>query len=88
MKSQIKDIVIGIFAIIGFTAIVMGFNNPAEPQQVTYGTPESHVWIVITSPMNNDTFILNKVTGETRSLTNNSPEKYGIYKTLIEDPKK
>ena len=25
MKSQIKDIVIGIFAVIGFTAIVMGF---------------------------------------------------------------
>ena len=35
MKSQIKDIVIGIFAVIGFTAILMGFNNPAEPQQVT-----------------------------------------------------
>ena len=42
MKSQIKDIVIGIFAVIGFTAIVMGFNNPAEPQQVTYATTESH----------------------------------------------
>ena len=47
MKSQIKDIVMGIFAVIGFTAIVMGFNNPAEPQQVTYGTPESHVWEIL-----------------------------------------
>ena len=27
MKSQIKDIVIGIFAVIGFTAIVMGFTD-------------------------------------------------------------
>ena len=50
MKSQIKDIVIGIFAVIGFTAIVMGFNNPAEPQQVTYGTPESHVWELESPP--------------------------------------
>ena len=31
MKSQIKDIVIGIFAVIGFTAIVMGFANQTEP---------------------------------------------------------
>ena len=43
MKTQIKDIVIGIFAVIGFTAVVMGFTNQTEPQQ-TYGTPESHVW--------------------------------------------
>ena len=43
MKTQIKDIVIGIFAVIGFTAVVMGFTNQTEPQQ-TYGIPESHVW--------------------------------------------
>ena len=86
MKSQNKDIVIGIFAVIGFTAIVMGFNNPAEPQQVTYATPESHVWEIAVNGQ--DSYMWNKVTGETRSLTNNSPEKYGIYKTLIEDPKK
>ncbi len=29
MKTQIKDIVIGIFAVIGFTAVVMGFTNSA-----------------------------------------------------------
>ena len=22
----------------------MSFNNPQKPQQVVYGTPESHVW--------------------------------------------
>jgi len=27
MKSQIKDIVIGVFAVIGFTAVVMGFTE-------------------------------------------------------------
>jgi len=68
MKSQIKDIVIGIFAVIGFTAIVMGFNNPAEPQQVTYGTLESHVWEMHSSSGADETFVfaINKVTGEVR----------------------
>jgi hypothetical protein len=65
MKSQIKDIVIGIFAVIGFTAIVMGFNNPAEPQQVTYGTPESHVW-TDAGQFSSSVVFLNKQTGEIR----------------------
>lgn len=67
MKSQIKDIVIGIFAVIGFTAIVMGFNNPAEPQQVTYGTPESHVWEMHLHDELRAYFTVNKVTGEVRA---------------------
>ena len=68
MKSQIKDIVIGIFAVIGFTAIVMGFNNPAEPQQVTYGTPESHVWELVMdgSTTEGRAYLYNKITGEVR----------------------
>ena len=50
----------------------MGFNKPAEPQQVTYGTPESHVWEFHLSDSNisgGDTppaFAINKVTGEVR----------------------
>ena len=73
MKSQIKDIVIGIFAVIGFTAIVMGFNNPAEPQQVTYATPESHVWEMHLTSSNNLSFAfaINKVTGEVRKYETN-----------------
>ena len=76
MKSQIKDIVIGIFAVIGFTAIVMGFNNPAEPQQVTYGTPESHVWEMYLSSTTQRTqvFSINKQTGEVRKY-----ESYAMY---------
>ena len=38
MKSQIKDIVIGIFAVIGFTAIVMGFTNETSPNLNESGT--------------------------------------------------
>lgn len=73
MKSQIKDIVIGIFAIIGFTAIVMGFNNPAEPQQVTYANPESHVW-TDAGQFSNSVVFLNKVTGEIRLAKSNGYE--------------
>ena len=79
MKSQIKDIVIGIFAVIGFTAIVMGFNNPAEPQQVTYATPESHVWELRFAEYGSGgnhaygnharPFLYNKVTGEIRRIS-------------------
>ena len=82
MKSQIKDIVIGIFAVIGFTAIVMGFNNPAEPQQVTYGTPESHVWEVQCDNGSSSTcYIYNKTTGESRAFSRNHS---GTYQTLSE----
>lgn len=73
MKTQIKDIVIGIFAVIGFTAVVMGFTNQTEPQQVTYGTPESHVWEFHLSDVSSyefgarsQAFAINKVTGEVR----------------------
>ena len=86
MKSQSKDIVIGIFAVIGFTAIVMGFNNPAEPQQVSYATPESHVWeFHLNDPGStgngnfgrvSHAFAINKVTGEVR--------KYNTYYSGIE----
>ena len=75
MKSQIKDIVIGIFAVIGFTAIVMSFNSPQKPQQVAYGTPESHVWEMHSASDNTETFVfaINKITGEVR--------KYDTYYT-------
>ena len=83
MKSQIKEIVIGIFAVIGFTAIVMGFNNPAEPQQVTYATPESHVWEMHMSSSDGATkvFSINRQTGEVRKYDNESfiLEKDGTY---------
>ena len=77
MKSQIKDIVIGIFAVIGFTAIVMGFNNPAEPQQETYATPESHVWETVARDME-DIYLLNKVTGEIRMVREYMKESYSL----------
>ena len=83
--KNFKDITISIFAIIGFVAILSSFNNQSEAQ-VTHSTvPESHVWEFGND--DSDVYIFNKVTGEVRALTGASPTKYGIYKTLKEDPK-
>ena len=72
MKTQIKDIVIGIFAVIGFTAVVMGFTNQTEPQQ-THSTPESHAWEMhsTTDSHNSYVYAINKVTGEVRKYDSN-----------------
>ena len=40
--KNIKDIVIGIFAVIGFAAIVTGFTNEAEVSESMNGTYELH----------------------------------------------
>ena len=63
--KNIKNIVIGIFAVIGFGAIVTGFTNEAE-QAPTFGTPESHVWEMI-NQSENVSFLYNKKTGEVRN---------------------
>lgn len=61
--NNIKDIVIGIFAVIGFAAIVTGFTNETSDPQY----PESHVWEMETSDADNGrAYMYNKVTGEVR----------------------
>ena len=40
--KNIKDTVIGIFAVIGFAAIVTGFTNEAEVSESMNGTYELH----------------------------------------------
>ena len=68
--KNIKDIVIGIFAVIGFTAIVTGFTNEAEQEHTV---PESHVWemsSVANTSGKTKMYILNKATGEVRLYVN------------------
>jgi len=62
--KNIKDITISIFAIIGFVAIVTGFNNLEQPQTTT---PESHIWEMHLHQVGNAYFSINKVTGEVRT---------------------
>ena len=63
--KNIKDITISIFAVIGFVVIITGFttNESNESQKITYGTPESHVWEII-SVGETKAVAINKVTGE------------------------
>ena len=73
MKTQIKDIVIGIFAVIGFTAVVMGFTNNEGVQQpiLNLASPESHVYEMHCDNDDISTcFIYNKRTGKVSVLQN------------------
>tara|TARA_B110000444_G_C18360849_1_gene375913 strand:+ start:185 stop:430 length:246 start_codon:yes stop_codon:yes gene_type:complete len=64
--KNIKDVIIGVFAVIGFAAIVTGFTNEAG-QEPTFGTPESHVWEFSMREIGTAYFMFNKKTGEFRS---------------------
>jgi len=88
--KNLKEIIIGIFAVIGVLALVTGFTNNTETQQM-YATPESHVWEIIAIQVPNkinlgSVFIMwNKVTGEVRKLsgmTNLSPTNSGKYRVM------
>ena len=45
--------------ITGFTS-----NGSKESQQITYGTPENHVWEVLGPTIGGAVYVYNKVTGE------------------------
>ena len=64
--KNIKDIVIGIFSIIGFFAIASGFSNN-QAQAVTHTVPESHVWEIYLREGTTG-WMLNKKTGEVKAL--------------------
>lgn len=68
--KNIKDIVLSIFAVIGFIALLSSFTT--EPKsEISYGTPESHVWTHVLATSTASTggsrvYLYNKVTGEMR----------------------
>ena len=65
--KNIKETIVGVFAVIGFVVVASGFTTNNEAQEPTYGTPESHVWeIQVSSSSNPRAFAINKVTGEVR----------------------
>jgi len=81
--KNIKDIVIGVFAVIGFGAIVTGFTNETSDPQY----PESHVWDLKTTDYK--TIVFNKQTGEVRYVKKVLTDKDGAqadvwYHTAIE----
>ena len=69
--KNIKDIVIGIFAVIGFAAIVTGFtkdvvNRIDQEIQQDPSVPDSHVWEGIIEANDGRMHLYNKKTGEVR----------------------
>ena len=78
--KNIKDIVIGIFAVIGFAAIVTGFTNEAEQEHTV---SESHVWV-----LNNKGYLLNKQTGEVKYHWGVSRDQYWVSPKKWEKKKK
>ena len=68
--KNIKQTIIGVFAIIGVLAILTGSTNTTP--QPTYATPESHVWEVqmsIAGGTGSSNILYNKVTGEILTLS-------------------
>ena len=83
--KNIKDIVIGIFAVIGFGAIVTGFTNEAEQEHTV---PESHVWELQIAHSNagasgGRAYLVNKVTGEVRKYNRAEPSDKGANAYLV-----
>ena len=76
--NNIKDIIIGIFAVIGFAAIVTGFTNETSDPQY----PESHLWEMEISD-GGRTYMYNKVTGEVRKYAQRTHGKEG-YNHYVE----
>ena len=65
--KNIKETIIGVFAVIGFVVVASGFTTNNEAQEPTYGTPESHVWEMHLHNGVKGYFAINKVTGEVRA---------------------
>ena len=67
--KNIKEIIIGVFAVIGFVVVASGFTTNNATQETTHGTPESHVWEMmhLDAPGTSGAFAINKVTGEVKA---------------------
>ena len=67
--KNFKDILLGIFALIGFTSIITAYTSDTTNSGV-HSVPESHVWEAIDTKqgVSNESrlYVYNKVTGEVR----------------------
>ena len=67
--KNIKETIIGVFAVIGFVVVASGFTTNNATELPTYGTPESHVWQMHSVPDKNADWLYNKKTGEVVSIS-------------------
>tara|TARA_R110000796_G_scaffold247744_1_gene373658 strand:+ start:614 stop:856 length:243 start_codon:yes stop_codon:yes gene_type:complete len=73
--KNIKETIIGVFAVIGFVVIASGFTTNNATQEPTYGTPESHVWeLKATNSGSIAMYAINKVTGQVKYIKSGDSE--------------
>lgn len=83
--NNIKDIIIGIFAVIGFAAIVTGFTNETSDPQY----PESHEWEHILTDNGGEiggamrAHLYNKKTGEVKTIVSYNQKKGAIVTYVV-----
>ena len=89
--KNLKEIIIGIFAVIGVLALVTGFTNNTE-NAVQTTTPESHIWELYLAERENAddrVYLLNKATGEVRKYSSkgmtNGKLKDQYYQVMTEN---
>ena len=69
MKTKFKDLLLYTLATIGVVALFISATQPQE----SHGTPESHVWELLSTTGDGNwgnTFAINKKTGEVREYEN------------------
>ncbi len=68
--KNIKEITIGLFAVIGFISIITGFTSEKTYNSSQYSIPESHVWSIQnpTDDGRNRVYCINAITGEVREI--------------------
>ena len=79
--KKIKDVIIGVFAVIGFAAIVTGFTNEAVQEHTV---PESHVWEGIIEANDGRIHLYNKKTGEVRKYALGWPDNKRQWRKGVE----
>ena len=86
--KNIKETIIGVFAVIGFVVIVSGFTTNNATQETANGTHESHVWEMHLHNSVKGYFSINKVTGEVRAydLWNSNTKNFkSVYSVSYEN---
>ena len=66
MNNTLKNSIVGGLAIFGLVSLISSSVSPSTINEVSYGTPESHVWEIYRQSDSQYAYLLNKKTGEVR----------------------
>ena len=80
MNDKLKKTIVGGLAIFGLVTMISSAITPSTVNEVSYETPESHVWVMPSTFEDNFAFIYNKKTGEVRKLNSYTPQAFSAVK--------